>query len=188
MSNAADSLPARIERLESLHAIQQLAIRYAIAVDSRDLDAWVSLFVDDVNCGSHGKGRDALRGFIAPLLRDFYRSIHLICGHEIDLTGPDTARGKVYCRAEHEDDTQWIVMAICYFDSYTRRDGNWYFVRRNERHWYAADTRDHPMHPQTPWPPAAGRPAALPHAFASWTPFWAHTDPAIVQRLTRQPV
>lgn len=38
----------RIDRIESYQAIQQLPIRYAIAVDSRDLDAWVNLFVEDV--------------------------------------------------------------------------------------------------------------------------------------------
>ena len=44
-----DDLAARIDRLESLAEIQQLPIRYALAVDGRDLDAWVNLFVVDVS-------------------------------------------------------------------------------------------------------------------------------------------
>ena len=57
---ANSDLVARIDRIESHLAIQQLPIRYALAVDSRDLDSWVQLFVEDVNCGSHGVGREAL--------------------------------------------------------------------------------------------------------------------------------
>ena len=83
MTGDADLLK-RMDRIESQLAIQQLPIRYALAVDSRDLDAWVQLFVEDVNCGSHGVGREALKRFIDPSVRTFYRSQHLICGHLID--------------------------------------------------------------------------------------------------------
>lgn len=182
-------LGARLARVEAVQAIQQLAIRYAIAVDSRDLDSWVSLFVEDVDCGRYGRGRAALRDFITPNVRLFYRSIHFICGHEIELLDEATARGKVYCRAEHEDGEKWIVMAICYFDQYARREGGWFFVSRQERHWYAADVNEPPMRPAvSPWPAELGRPPALPQAFASWAPFWADTDSARLARLTRQPV
>jgi ketosteroid isomerase-like protein len=118
-----ESLLERLERLEASHAIGQLAARYALAIDSRDIDAWVELFVDDVDCGRRGKGREALRSFIDPVVRNFYRSIHYICGQTIDYRGGDTATGTVYCRAEHETGGEWIVMAIIYFDTYERRDG-----------------------------------------------------------------
>src|SRR3984957_7867675 len=71
------ALLSRVERIESHLAIQQLPIRYALAVDSRDLDAWVQLFVEDVDCGSHGVGREALKRFIDPSVRKFYRFQHL---------------------------------------------------------------------------------------------------------------
>ncbi len=67
-------IEARLDRVESALAIQQLPIRYAMAVDGRDIDSWVNLFVADVNCGSYGCGRDALRNFIEPMLTNFYRS------------------------------------------------------------------------------------------------------------------
>ena len=44
-----ETLLARIDRIESTLAIQQLPIRYALAVDGRDIDAWLALFVDDVD-------------------------------------------------------------------------------------------------------------------------------------------
>ena len=58
VSDPADSvdpagLARRLERVEAQLAIQQLAARYALAVDSRDLETWVNLFVPDVDCGSH---------------------------------------------------------------------------------------------------------------------------------------
>ena len=125
MSNAG--LAERVERIEAHLAIQQLPIRYAMAVDARDVDAWVNCFRPDVDMGRHGAGRDALRRYIEPMLRRFYRSVHQICGHRVELTGPDEATGAVYCRAEHEVGDQWIVMAICYFDEYARVDGEWFF-------------------------------------------------------------
>ena len=99
-----------MERIEAHLAIQQLAIRYAMAVDARDMEAWVRCFRPDVDMGRHGTGRDALRRYIDPMVRRFYRSVHQICGHRIELTTKDTATGAVYCRAEHEAGQEWIVI------------------------------------------------------------------------------
>lgn len=179
-----DALALRIDRLESTAAIQQLPMRYALAVDGRDVDGWVDLFVDDVDCGRHGRGRDALRGVIAGALASFYRSVHQICGHRIEFDDADHAHGTVYCRAEHEDGGRWIVMAIAYFDTYARRDGAWYFVRRRERHWYAADWEERPAAPFTGWA-AHPTPPELPQAFEHWRPFWADRP---ADRLTKSPL
>lgn len=179
-------LAARVDRLESMAAIQQLAIGYALAVDGRDLDSWVKLFVPDVNCGRGGSGREVLRAIIEPAVRTFYRSIHQICGHKVEFDDADHAHGVVYCRAEHEDDGKWVVMAIAYFDTYERRDGEWFFVRRQEKHWYAADWEERPAAPFTGWP-AHPTPPDLPQDFESWRPFWANEDKARLARLTAQP-
>ncbi len=40
-----------VERLLAYEEIRQLAARYAVATDARDLDALVALFVDDVQVG-----------------------------------------------------------------------------------------------------------------------------------------
>jgi len=181
------SLTQRVDRLEALHAIQQLPIRYALAVDGRDLEAWAGLFVEDVDCGRHGKGRAALKSYIEPQLRTFYRSIHQICGHQVTLDGPDSARGVVYCRAEHEDRGQWIVMAIAYFDDYARRDGEWQFVRRREKHWYSVDWQERPSVPFQRWP-GHDHPPSLPADFPGWGEFWEACDKEQVAQLTPQPV
>jgi hypothetical protein len=185
------SLENRIERVEAQLAIQQLPPRYALAVDSRDLDGLVGLFAPDVDCGRWGKGREALKRFYEPTLRGFYRSHHQICGHVIDLLGPDEARGTTYCRAEHEDMDRWFVMSICYFDEYQRVDGRWCFKRRMEQHWYSAD------HPERPndgdgfqrWPRYTGSryQPALPQHWPSWKAYWDNAGEAAVAAVTKKP-
>ena len=43
-----DDLLARIDRLESLDEIRQLAAKYSLSLDMRDLDAHVNLFAEDI--------------------------------------------------------------------------------------------------------------------------------------------
>ncbi|MBF4997418.1 nuclear transport factor 2 family protein [Nocardia sp. BSTN01] len=184
------SVEARLARLEANSEIQQLPIRYALAVDKRDLDMWTRLFVPDVNLGRHGVGRDALKAYIEPQVRWFYRSLHMICGHRIELgpdgpAGPELARGSVYCRAEHEVGDRWIVMAIRYDDSYRRVDGEWLFERRRERHWYAADVTERPQEVGFDSWGTMGRRPPLPAVDPEWGRFWAASD---VGAVTTHPV
>lgn len=182
-------LEARIDRIEAMQAIQQLPIRYALAVDGRDIDGWVGLFVEDVDCGRFGKGRDALKSFIAPTVANFYRSVHLICGHRIDFVDADNATGAVYCRAEHEDGDKWVNMAICYFDTYARREGVWYFVRRREKHWYAAEALERPHGPNfSNWPGQDIPEPTLPGSFPTWADFWTQAGDEKRDLRTHYPV
>ena len=182
------ALAARIDRIESQLAIQQLPARYALAIDSRDLDGWANLFAPDVDCGRYGKGRDALKRFIDPAVRTFYRSHHQICGQTIDFSDADHATGTVYCRAEHEDGDKWVVMLICYFDTYERQDGRWYFRKRAEKHWYSTDILERPTGPDFQrWDRWRERKPSLPQGFPTWQAFWAQTDAAQLRTLTREP-
>jgi ketosteroid isomerase-like protein len=181
-------LAARLDRIESRQAIGELPARYALAVDSRDIDAWLELFVDDVDCGKRGRGREALRTFIDPGVRTFYRSIHYVCGQVIDFIDGDTAEGTVYCRAEHEDGDQWVVMAIIYFDRYVRRGGRWYFERRQEKHFYSTDVLERPAPPFQQWEKWAERLPELPGSFPSWNSFWSTSSREQIEELTAQPV
>jgi hypothetical protein len=189
--DAETGLTARIERIEAQLAIQQLPARYAVAVDSRDLAALVALFVPDVDCGRWGKGRDALKRFYEPTLRNFYRSQHQICGHVVELLGADEARGTTYCRAEHEDMDRWYVQAICYFDQYQRVDGTWCFRRRVERHWYTADHEERPNRGDSfqRWPRFATPryQPALPQHWPSWASYWENAGSGAVEAVTKKP-
>lgn len=181
---AESELEERLRRVEDTLEIQQLPIRYAMAVDDRDLDTWVGLFVPDVKVGRELRGRQALRAAITPMVAKFYRSIHQIVGHRVQLIDRERATGHVYCRAEHEVGERWVVMAIRYDDEYRKVDGHWYFDRRIERHWYAADQLERPQSVEfSGWEPA-GRPN-LPNSDA-WLQFWdgrdgAHLTSALIE-------
>lgn len=187
-----DDLHRRLDRIESQLAIQQLAPRYALAVDSRDLDALVALFVADVPCGRWGTGREALKAYYDAALRNFYRCQHQIVGHviELDPHDPDHATGSVYCRAEHEDGDRWVAMAICYFDEYQRHGGQWHFAVRREQHWYSSDVLDRPGQPMLQhWARYAGErfQPRLPQAFPHWQDFWSRSSDEQIAALTRHP-
>jgi hypothetical protein len=177
----------RLERIESSLAISQLPSRYAMSLDARDLDTLVALFVDDVEAGAHGRGRDALKEWYDGVLRRFYRSIHLVCGHQFDFVDADNATGSVYCRAEHEDGDGWYVITMRYDDVYQRRDGQWCFVKRREHPWYSVDVTERPGPDFIRWPADVELRAAMPHRMPSWRTFWADGDPGVPQRLSRRP-
>jgi SnoaL-like domain len=166
-------LNERLDRIESTQEIQRLAYRYAKAMDSRDLDALVACFVEDVQAGPE-LGRPGLKRFFDHQLRKYRASVHFVSNHMVELDGSDQARGTVYCRAEHEVGDQWIVEALQYEDEYARRDGRWLFRRRRPLMWYAVDWRDAPTGPdRSRWPGREERPAGLPDCWPSWGEFWA---------------
>jgi ketosteroid isomerase-like protein len=168
-------LETRIARLEARQEIGQLPSAYARAVDSRDIDAIVDLFVSNVQVTKQTSGSQALRELFEGLLRTFTTSIHFVPNHIVDLddSDPDHARGLVYCRAEHEVGDQWIVMAIAYTDDYRREHGRWRFQRRVERAWYAVDHLDRPLGPgKLRWDPMALGEADLPGVWPTWEKFW----------------
>ena len=165
---------ARLEAAASLAEIQQLPVRYAQAIDARDLDALGALWVSDVWMGrAHGAGPEGVRSYFEPVLRKFHRSIHMIVGHRIDLIDADSARGYVYCRAEHESGHDWVVQAIVYADEYRREDGRWLFAKRRHHHWYSSPIDRAPTAPSfEDWAALGGPLPDLPHAWPSWTAFW----------------
>src|SRR5262245_38254071 len=114
--------------------IRELALRYALAVDGKDLDGLAALFVADVDNGRYGTGRDGVRRFYDQSLRKFHCSMHLVGNHVIDFDPADDARanGVVYCRAQHHvlEPEHWFDEALAYFDSYERAEDAWYLRPR----------------------------------------------------------
>jgi len=162
------------DRLLAYEEIRQLASRYAVAIDARDLDSLVALFVDDVRVGKDATGRDALRSFFERSLSDVGVTILNIGTHVIELDTADHAHGVVYCRGEVQVGSQWIVQAIQYRDRYERRSGHWYFVRREHLLWYGREVGTSPIGlPPANWPESQMGKGELPEKWATWRAFWA---------------
>ena len=166
-----------VDRLLAYEEIRQLAARYALAVDSRDLDALVALFVDDVRVGRDATGRAALRQFFDTSLRAIGVSRLSVTTHVIDLQGPDDATGSVYCDGEIADGDRWIRQAILYRDTYARREGRWLFVRRDHQLWYGLESPSNPLQqPPADWPERHDGRGTVPECWDSWRVFWAPSD------------
>jgi ketosteroid isomerase-like protein len=169
-ARAADADP--VGWLVAHEQIRQLAGRYAVALDARDLDTLVGLFVDDVRVGPDQVGRAALRTSFTEQLRGLGVTILLVGSHVIDVIDEDHATGVVSCRGEIEMGEQWVVQAIQYHDTYERRDGSWLFVRRRHLLFYGADLLERPIGlPPARWPASATGKGELPEALPTWQAF-----------------
>lgn len=175
--------PDPVSWLVAHEEIRQLAARYAVAVDSRDLDTLVGLFVDDVRVGRDAEGRplvgrDALRESFRVSLGAVGVTILNVGTHRIDVTGADDATGLVYCQGQVADGDRWIHQSILYRDTYARRAGNWYFVRRVHELWYGqAQERNPRGQPPADWPERADGRGTVPESFATWATFWDGAAP-----------
>ncbi|AKK29520.1 nuclear transport factor 2 family protein [Mycobacterium sp. EPa45] len=178
LGDAMAALTARIERLEALDEIRQLAAKYTVALDMRDLDALVNLFVDDVRVPGRRSGRDALRAWYDVELRhDLMGSAHGVLGHVIDTHDADHASGLVYSRNDLETESVWVIELLAYLDAYERRDGRWYFTRRTPLFWYQSDITDPPVGPRkVRWPNTTPHEGHFHTSFPSWQEFWS-ADP-----------
>ena len=160
-----------LARLIAHDEIRMLAARYSLAMDSRDLDTLVDLFVPDVRVGEE-TGRAALEQSFSSMLAGIRQSILFVAGHVIDVDDDDHAHGVVYARGELEIDDTWIVQAIQYQDTYERRGGRWLFVRRKHLLWYGVELGKSPEGlPPANWPANATGTGTLPETWDTWQRF-----------------
>ncbi len=173
-----DDIISRIERLEALDEIRQLAAKYALSLDMRDLDAHVNLFAADIQVTRDLRGRAHLKRWLDDTLRlQFTGTSHHIGNHIIEFSDATHAHGVVYSKNEHEtpsaEGDEWVIMQMIYWDNYERIDDRWYFRRRLPCYWYATDLNkppigDHKMR----WPDREPYSGAYHELFPSWAKFW----------------
>ena len=174
-----------LEELVARGRIQQLAFRYALAVDGKDLDGLAALFPEDVDNGRYGRGREGVKTFYDHALRKFHCSMHLVGNHVIDFDDESHAHGIVYCRAQHHvlEPDHWFDQALAYWDTYERAGADWCFRRRVLKSWYRQEI-GHPSGatarlvsaPETQGPM---RGSQMPDAFPTFEPFWARAPRAL---------
>ncbi len=166
-----------LARLLARDDIRQLAYRYALAIDGRDIDALVDLFVEDVQVGRGAFGREALRANFESQLREVGITILFVGNHVIDIQDEDHATGVVYCKSETQLGERWIHQAIQYRDTYERREGGWLFVRRRHLLWYGSDVGANPLTLEpAEWPKRQTGRGTIPESWESWQRFWKTAD------------
>ena len=179
--------PRALDQLIARDRIHQLADRYALAVDGKDVDGIAALFVEDVDNGRYGPGREGVKTFYDHVLRDFHCSMHLVANHPIDFDDDHHAHGVVYCRAQHHvvKPEHWFDMALAYFDTYERVGDEWFFRRRILKSWYRQEF-GHPEHgtervttPVETEGPMRGM--QLPEGFPTFESFWARSPRPLPQ-------
>jgi hypothetical protein len=174
------TLEERLDRMESLAAIRQLPHRYGVAIDSRDMDMMVDLFVPDVRVGVDGEvGREALHRWYTKTMSGPGASCHFIGNHTVDFDDADHAHGVVYCHdeLEHRESGEWVQGMLQYWDTYRRVDGEWYFERRKFHRLYICDWLTRPAHGKGNEGGRSNlRSYQLPEAYPSWAAFWERVE------------
>jgi len=173
------TLEERLDRMESLAAIRQLPHRYGVAIDSRDMDMMVDLFVADVRVGKEETGRQALKRWYTATMSTPKTTCHFIGNHVVDFDDADHAHGVVYCHDELEypETGEWAQGMLQYWDTYRRDDGEWYFERRKFHRLYITDWLTRPAHGAGNESGRAGlRSYQLPEAYPSWSAFWERVE------------
>ncbi len=162
----------RLRRLDAQHQIHQLAVRYADAMVRRDGAALARLYVDDVRVGGGRTGRAALQeAYFGAELERLSISVLHVGTHVIDLDPgrPDRARGSVYTLGAILAGGRWIRQAICYFDRYAQRDGEWLFLTRDHQLFYGTDYDQRPNSlPPANWPASDTGTGTLPFGWETW--------------------
>jgi hypothetical protein len=123
-------------------AIQQLYLRYSVAIDLHELDDYVACYTEDGEYVGfreggtpYAKGHAALRAFAeanAQQTREEY-GYHFNTAPLIDPTD-DGARGRcylIYVVARPDGTVGEIRYALYYRDELVKRDGRWLFRKRN---------------------------------------------------------
>lgn len=140
-----DDPAARLARLEAIEQIRQLPVRYALALDMRDFDALVNLFVDDIGVPGGRRGRQALKHWYAETMRSVPGSFHGVGGHVIDVESASAGRGVVYSRNDLDLGEHWMLELMLYLDQYERRGDRWLFARRTPLYWVHRDPAVAPL-------------------------------------------
>jgi SnoaL-like protein len=129
------------EDLVEIEAIKRLKYRYARLLDTKSFDELAGCFVPDASASFSGgqlafQGRDAIIGFFkAALGSPEMVTTHAMGQPEIELTGPESARGTwglqdVVILAEQNLE---IRGASFYSDEYVKVDGEWRFPHTGYR-------------------------------------------------------
>jgi ketosteroid isomerase-like protein len=130
------------DRLE----INELVVRYAYAIDSRDWDALDAIFTPDAHIDFTATGGEAgelpaIKTFLEGALPFFSGTQHLMAGTILTFDGDDAAHGTTMCHNPmvYDSDGHEHVMLIglWYDDTFVRTADGWRITNRSQRQLYS---------------------------------------------------
>lgn len=130
-------LSARIRRIEDRLAINDLAVRYCVAIDDGDYDGLTEMYTEKATLGET-VGRQEVVDVLRSIRADYGRTIHIPEAHTVSFTDDDHATGLVLSHAELDIAHTTVHTFIRYYDDYERGDdGAWRFANRTLKFAYA---------------------------------------------------
>lgn len=156
-------MSARIRRIEDRLAIQDLAVRYCVAIDDGDYEGMVDMYTEKATLGET-VGRQEVVDLLRTIRAGYGRTIHIPEAHSISFTDDEHATGLVLSHAELDIQHTTVHTFIRYYDDYERgEDGAWRFANRTLKFAYAVPVDQLPESltgvDTVRWPGTAAAPA-----------------------------
>jgi hypothetical protein len=143
-----------LDRLWSIHEIQQLPQRYAHAFAVRDRELMLSLWADtDTPVALPSIDGHRLRADVDAWFGAFGAVLLHVTNHVIDFEDDDHARGEAHCVGQIDLGHQFVDQTILYRDRYVRTSDGWRFASRAHLLWFGQERDHHPLRqPPAHWP------------------------------------
>lgn len=157
-----EELAGRVQALEDRAAINDLIIRYAAAVDSRDDEALAACFTDDAEASFAGvavpgRGGAAIVAFLGSLGGGAARTAtpmitsHLFMNVAIELDGDEAdVRSSASVYSVRGDPEQVRIRGITYHDRVRRTGAGWRIAQRVHRPIWEGAAESVPLTPIAP--------------------------------------
>ncbi|MDP9142864.1 MAG: nuclear transport factor 2 family protein [Pseudomonadota bacterium] len=144
MSSAADM--ADLAAFRDHLALEQLAIEYANAIDSREWDRLDRVFTPDAHIDYSATGGIAgpyseIKAWLPSTLKFFKSYMHLMGNFRFVIDG-DSATGQVACfnpmlAPALLGGSNTVIFGIWYHDEYVRMPDGWRIAKRRQQHCYS---------------------------------------------------
>jgi SnoaL-like domain len=169
----------KVDALWSIHEIRQLAYRFALAHDSRDMPEMERIFISAAEALAFPDFNLAnVRSTLPAYWRVAGPTMLFVANHIVNLIDQDHGTGSVYCLAKLDIGGSWIEQAILYEDAYERQGEVWRFAKRRHLLWYGIELPERPFEQRkTQWPAGATGRGSLPEDFEAWRDFYGVADP-----------
>lgn len=124
-----------LQELLDREAIRELVNEYCHVIWREEIEDYADLYTDDAILRWTNpdrpavEGRDALRQMIEPMVKD-HRPRQFSHNLTVELTGPDTAKGKCCVEVRILIDGEEGYIVAYYEDDYVKQDGRWKFAIR----------------------------------------------------------